>query len=187
MEPHFTYCSIVWGECSETLKDRLQTLQNKAARTIVQVSCDEANHSKLLAGWLSIRNLIKLDMGVFAYKELNNLHPEQDISPFQELDDQRTYTTSTVTNNNLFIPRGTYLFLEILIYSFLIGPCHTQEANCGMKFHMRSEGYKYLKTSKINRRHIWLHSRPSQHDTHWFLQCSILLILFPLISTIATS
>ena len=120
IEPYFKYCSIIWGQCSETLRDKLQTLQNKAARTIAKVRYDEANHSKLLTdfGWLSVRNLIKLDMRIFAHKELNNLHPEQDISPFQKLNEQHTYNpfqklneqhtynTRSVTNNNLFIPRG---------------------------------------------------------------------------------
>ena len=108
IEPYFKYCSIVWGQRSETLKDKLQTLQNKAAQTIAKVRYDEANHSKLLNdfGWLSVRNLIKQDMGIFAYKELNNLHPEQDIRPFQKLDEQHTYNTRSVTNNALFIPRG---------------------------------------------------------------------------------
>ena len=32
IEPYFRYCSIVWGQCSETLKDKLRTLQNNAAR-----------------------------------------------------------------------------------------------------------------------------------------------------------
>ena len=78
IEPYFKYCSIVWGQCSETLRDKLQTLQNKAARTITKVRYDEANHSKLLTdfGWLSVRSLIKSDMVIFAYKELNNLHPD---------------------------------------------------------------------------------------------------------------
>ena len=48
IEPHFKYCSIVWGQCSETLRDKLQTLQNKAARAIAKVHYDEANHGKLL-------------------------------------------------------------------------------------------------------------------------------------------
>ena len=120
IEPYFKYCSIVWGQCSETLRDELQTLQNKAARTVTKMHYDEANHSKLLTdfGWLSVRNLIKLDMGIFAYKELNSLHPEQDISPFQKLDQQHTYNTRSVTNNNLFIPRGnTQLFNRIMSYS----------------------------------------------------------------------
>ena len=119
IEPYFKYCSIVWGQCSETLKDKLQTLQNKAVRAIAKVRYDEANHSKLLTdfGWLSVKNLIKLDMGIFAYKELNNLHPE-DIRPFQKLDEQHTYNTRSVTNNNLFIPRGnTQLFNRTMAYS----------------------------------------------------------------------
>ena len=97
---------------------------------------DEANHSKLLTdfGWLSVRNLIKLDMGIFAYKELNSLHPEQDISPFQKLDEQHTIQDlSSIT---------TYLFQEV-IHSFSIGPCHTQEADCGMKSHMRLQGCRH--------------------------------------------
>ena len=102
------------------MRDKLQTLQNKAARTIAKVRYDEASHSKLLTdfGWFSVRNLIKLDMGTFANKELNNLHPEQDISPFQKLDEQHTYNTRSVTNYNLFIPRGNaQLFSKTMSYS----------------------------------------------------------------------
>ena len=36
-EPYFRYCSIVWGQCSETLKDKLKILQHKAARTIAKL------------------------------------------------------------------------------------------------------------------------------------------------------
>ena len=75
-------------------------------------------------------------MGIFAHKELNNLHPEQDISPFQKLDEQHTYNTRSSTN------KITYLFQEV-IHSFQIGPCHTQEADCGMKSHMRSKGCRH--------------------------------------------
>ena len=65
VEPYFRYCSVVWRECSESLKDRLQTLQNKAARTIARVRYEEADHNTLLAnfGWLSVRNLINLICG----------------------------------------------------------------------------------------------------------------------------
>ena len=77
-------------------------------------------------------------MGIFAYKELNNLHPEQDISPFQKLDEQHTYI---VTIQDLS-PIITYLFQEV-IHSFSIGPCHTQEADCGMKSHKRLEGCRH--------------------------------------------
>ena len=74
-------------------------------------------------------------MGIFANKELKSLHPEQGISPFQKLDKQHTYDRRSVTNNNLFIPRGNI--------QLSIRPCHTREADCEMKPHMRSEGCRH--------------------------------------------
>ena len=35
IEPHFRHCSIIWGNCGEILQDKLQTLQNRAARIII--------------------------------------------------------------------------------------------------------------------------------------------------------
>ena len=78
IEPYFRYCNIVWGQCNETLLDRLQTLENRAARVIANVSYEAADHSSLLChyGWLNIRNLILLDLGVFMYKTQKGLAPD---------------------------------------------------------------------------------------------------------------
>ena len=56
IEPYFRYCSIVWGQCGESLKDKLQTLQIKVAQTIAKLRYDETNHYELLTefGWLSV-------------------------------------------------------------------------------------------------------------------------------------
>ena len=96
IEPYFRYCSIVWGQCGEALKDKLQSLQNQTARTIAKLRYDEANHYELLTefGWLSVRNLISLDTAIFVYKEIDNLHPEQAHSPFQRLDYLHSYSMS---------------------------------------------------------------------------------------------
>ena len=69
VEPYLRYCNIVWGQCNETLKDKLQTLQYKAARTIAKIRYDDANHMKLLCDlvWISVRNLINFDLAVFMY------------------------------------------------------------------------------------------------------------------------
>ena len=85
----------------------LQTLQNMADGTIAKLRYDEANQYELLTefGWLSVRNLISLDTAIFVYKEINNLHPEQTDSPFQRLDCLHPYSTRSVSNNNLFIPK----------------------------------------------------------------------------------
>ena len=69
IETHLRYCSIIWGQCGGTLK----ALQNRALRTIAGQKFEHADHSRLLAeyGWLSVRNLIKMDMGICMYKTLN--------------------------------------------------------------------------------------------------------------------
>ena len=35
IQPHFDYCSLVWGSLSDQLSDKLQKLQNRAARVIL--------------------------------------------------------------------------------------------------------------------------------------------------------
>ena len=69
IEPYYRYCSIVWGQCCEMLKDKLQVLQNRAARTIARLKYEDADYEKLLIdfGWLNVRNLIAYDLGVFIF------------------------------------------------------------------------------------------------------------------------
>ena len=38
IEPYFTYCSVVWDSIDKTLADKLQKLQNRAARIITSAS-----------------------------------------------------------------------------------------------------------------------------------------------------
>ena len=77
IEPYFRYCNVVCGEFNEGLKDKLQNLQNRAARTIAKLKYDEADHQKLHSdfGWLSVRDLITYDRGVFMYKIVHSLAP----------------------------------------------------------------------------------------------------------------
>ena len=75
IEPYVRYCSIVWGRCNETQKDKLQALQNKADRTIAKVKFNDADHTRLLQDldWLNIRNLFELNMGILCTSAKINL------------------------------------------------------------------------------------------------------------------
>ena len=80
----------------------------------------EADQDTLLSnfGWLNVRRLIKLDLGVFVYKELYSLHPKRDETLSQELDNSHYNQTKSATSNNLFIPRGdTEGFQKTMSYS----------------------------------------------------------------------
>ena len=48
VEPHFRYCNTLWGPCGDTLLNRLQTLQNRAARVISFQKYDNTDHKYLL-------------------------------------------------------------------------------------------------------------------------------------------
>ena len=159
IEPYFRYYSIVWGQCGETLKDKLQTLQNIAAWTIAKLRYDEAIHYELLTefGWLSVRNLINLDTAIFAYKDINNLHPEQADSPFQRLDYLHSYSTRSISNNNLFIPLGKQIIFRKL--------WHLQEARYGKKSLKKLEWHKHFIVSRNIQRNILPNSRHSHHDS----------------------
>jgi len=40
VQPHFDYCNVVWGNCNKGLSEKLQRLQNHAARTLMSASYD---------------------------------------------------------------------------------------------------------------------------------------------------
>ena len=40
VQPHFNYCSVVWGNCGSGLSEKLQKLQNRAARILMCANYD---------------------------------------------------------------------------------------------------------------------------------------------------
>ena len=40
VQSHYDYCSMVWGNCGKTLRDKLQRLQNRAARVLTNSNYD---------------------------------------------------------------------------------------------------------------------------------------------------
>ena len=47
-EPYLRYCNTTWGSSGATLLNRLQTLQNRAARVITGISYEDADHDRIL-------------------------------------------------------------------------------------------------------------------------------------------
>ena len=72
IDPYLSYCNTVWGQCDETLLDRLLSLQNNAARSMINFSSDW----QLTYGWLNVHNLRQLDFGVFMYKTQKDSEPD---------------------------------------------------------------------------------------------------------------
>ena len=74
IQPHFDYCNLVWGNCGKTLSDRLQKLQNRAARLLTSSSYDAD-----AKGLCTQRQIQK---ALMVYRSLNGLVPEYLSSKF---------------------------------------------------------------------------------------------------------
>ena len=77
IQPHFDYCSPVWEEFNATLCEKMQKLQNRAARVITKSSYDASSSillEKLHWDNLSLRR--KKHKSILMYKTINKLTPE---------------------------------------------------------------------------------------------------------------
>ena len=74
MLPYFDYCSEVWGCLRKCLSDRLQKLQNRAAR-IITFSGYEHRSTGILndLGWVTLEQRRAKQLAVCVYKSINNL------------------------------------------------------------------------------------------------------------------
>ena len=82
VQPHFHYCSSVWGCCSKTPASKLQKLQNRAARKTY--SNYDANADNLIKklGWRKLDSQRSIHKAVMVYKSLNGLTPDYLSSKF---------------------------------------------------------------------------------------------------------
>ena len=103
------YCNTVWGQCSDTLKEKLQCLQDRVARAIAFQRYDEANHRNILNDfeWLNIRYLVDYDLGVLMYKTVNGHGPEICKESFHDISSLHEHATRSAVKGDLFVPRKT--------------------------------------------------------------------------------
>ena len=99
--PYFNYCSTVWDNIDKGLSDKIQRLQNRAAR-ILTFSSYETRSSILLdeLSWESLENKRLEQLAVIMYKIHNNLSPLYLRQIFTN--------TSTVHAHNLRNPEINY-------------------------------------------------------------------------------
>ena len=68
VQSHYDYCSVVWGNCGKTLRDKLQRLQNRAARVLTNSNYD-AGASTLLndLGWQNLETQRQFQKAAMVY------------------------------------------------------------------------------------------------------------------------
>ena len=74
VQPHFDCCCEVWGNCNNGLSDRLQKLQNRAARTLMSAN-DDSNLNDLFRAlrWRKLCHFRLEKKSVMLYKILHDM------------------------------------------------------------------------------------------------------------------
>ena len=74
IEPHFNYCNSLWGGLSKQLADKLQKVQNRAARVITNSNYETKSASIFsMLNWDNLFNNRKKHKAILMYKTINKL------------------------------------------------------------------------------------------------------------------
>ena len=124
VRPYFDYCCEVWDVFGETQSKRLQKLQNRAARIIMNMSNDTDHSVALQAlGWKTLRVERKKAKAKMMYKLLNNMGPQSLTNLFTYKSEMTSYNLRNVSStlclpqprtNNLkksFMYDGSFLWI----------------------------------------------------------------------------
>jgi len=83
IQPWFDYCDVVWDNLPKTLADKLQRMQNRAARIITKSSYERRSNDILVElGWTNLKQRRINHKATIMYKILNNLAPMHLGEPF---------------------------------------------------------------------------------------------------------
>ena len=83
VQSHFDFCSPVWGNCGKTLFNKLQKLQNRAARVITSSNYDEDADSLFYKlSWKDLKSQRQIQNVLMVFKSFYGLVSEYLTSKF---------------------------------------------------------------------------------------------------------
>ena len=110
IQPHFDYCSIVWGNCGKTLSERLQKLQNHAARILTSSSYNaDARYLLQQLGWKGLITQRQIQEALMVFKALNDMAPDHLSSMFTKRGTSGYALRDSTNKWNVPLPRTNYL------------------------------------------------------------------------------
>ena len=101
------YCNCVFAGCAKHILDRLQVIQNAAARLVVCAKKrDSISPLFQKLHWLKVQERIKFKLALITYKCQHNLAPSYLSNNIVPLSCNTLRSTRSSTNNNLVVPRS---------------------------------------------------------------------------------
>ena len=87
-EPHARYCCSAWGCAGDAILQKLQKVQNRAARIVTNSPYDKASLPLISQlGWLNKKEMIDFETATMVYNSLHGLAPPYMQDTFHKLSD----------------------------------------------------------------------------------------------------
>ena len=103
--PHFDYCSIVWDNLGKGLGQKLQRIQNRAARIITESDYNVRSSDILtLLNWSNLETTRTQQLKTFMYKTVNGMVPNYLSNKFSLISTVHEHNLRG-SNHKLFVPR----------------------------------------------------------------------------------
>ena len=111
VSPHFDYCSLIWGNCGTVLKNKLQKLQNRAARIITRSGYEIRSTSILsLLNWSNLESKMTQTKANMMFKIVNGAAPNHLQEMFSFVNESHSYNLrNSDVNLKIPLPRTEYL------------------------------------------------------------------------------
>ena len=113
IQPYFDYCSEVWDCFNKGLSDRLQKLQNTAARLIMGLKNEHGQSAIALKslGWMTLEERRAQLKAKLMFKTVNGLAPQRLCDIFKNVDEIHNYNLRG-SATKLYIPKPKTEFLK---------------------------------------------------------------------------
>ena len=114
VQSYFDCCSVVWDSCGSTLAEKLQKLQNRAARVLTYSTYDtNADYLFEILGWKNVTSQRKINIAktIMVYKSLNGFAPGYLAEIFVHRSNITNYTLRNISGK-LAIPQPRTDYLK---------------------------------------------------------------------------
>ena len=134
IQPHSDYCCVVWDNCTKFSAEKLQKLQNRAAR-ILTFSSYKTKADFLIEelGWRKLESQRKNQKTLMVYKSLNKLAPDYLRLLFNSRNAVTSYTLRD-TDGKLAVPmrrtnylKNSFAYSGVMLWNSL--PLHLRQAS----------------------------------------------------------
>ena len=101
------YCNIIWSNACRTHLAKLQVVQNKAARLILQCSqYTSITHMHSSLHWLKVEDKLMASLLTSTWAILNNKTPLKQYNRFCKTSNSHIYNTRSATTGTFVVPRA---------------------------------------------------------------------------------